>query len=253
MILDILETVKSAFDRINSKASLGVAGLAIGLITVLFGGLALAGAATLVNPILAGVIGLVIALVYIAGLASMTVGSLRAFDQKTVNKEMFTENILWPFLRMTGSNIVLQAFIFGAAYLVFYPAAILTLGASGMLQAGAETMPELGTAAMTGLGIAGAITVAAALYVFAALSLSLPRISISDKRLFQSLDESVQATKGKRLKVMVTMAPFVLLLIAALAALLYLGEILGLLVYIALAIIAGLYWLALLAELNDRL
>lgn len=253
MSFNISETIKSTFSRIGSKASLGVGAFTLGILLLLLLGSAATGAATLVSPVLAVVVGLVTFAVYIAGAASLMVGSLRAFDQEAIEKGMFTENILWPFLRMTGSSIILSNFIYLAVILVLYPAALLTFGASGLMQGAAETTPEMGATVIASLGIAGGIAVAAALYVFAALSISLPRISISDKRLFQSLDESVQVTKGNRLKIAATIAPFALLLAAAVAALLYLGEILGFLVYIALAVIAGLYWFALLAELNDRL
>ena len=253
MKLSVKDTVKSTFDRIASKASLGVAGLTIGLIGLVFGGGILTGISVAISPILGAVVGMLTAAVYLGGLVSLTVGSLRAFNQKTVNKEMFTENILWPFLRMAGSNIVLQSFALTAAYLVLYPALLLTMGASGMMQGTMTGAPDLGTTAIAGLGISGGITAVIVLYIFAALSLALPRIAISDKRVFQALDESVQATKGSRLRIAAAILPFAALIGAGLAALFALGEVVGFLVYVALAVISSLYWLALLAELNDKL
>jgi len=253
MSFNISDTVKSTFDRIASKASLGVGSFALGLLIILFLGTAATGAATMVNSALAGIIGLVTAAVYIAGVASLTVGSLRAFDQEELEKGMFTENIVWPFLRMFGSNIIVTHFIYLAVLIVLYPTILLTMGASGMLEGTAETMPELGNAAIAGLGISGGITAVVVLYVFAALSLSLPRIAISDKRLFQSLDQSVQVTKGNRLKIAATILPFLALIGIGLTALVALSSILGGLIYLTLVVLGGLYWLALLAELNDRL
>lgn len=254
MSLDIIDTISSTFSRVASKASLGIAAYAIGLLLVIFLGGGAAGAAATVSTALAAIIGIVVALVYVAGLASLTVGSLRAFDEKNVDKGMFTENIAWPFLRMMGSNIVLQSFIFTAIYLIAYPAMILTLGASGMMAAGAMgTTPQLGTAGYAALGLAGGLVAITALYVLATLSLSLPRIAVNNKRMFQSLDESVQATKGSRLKIIAALIPFAVMLTVAVIALAALNPIVGFLVYVILGIISGLYWLALLTELNDRL
>jgi len=254
MSLDIKDTISSTFSRVGSKASLGVAAYALGLLLVVGLGAGAAAMAATVSTALGALIGIVVAIAYIAGAASLTVGSLRAFDQKTVNKGMFTDNILWPFLRMTGSNIVLQSFILTAIYLIAYPAMILTIGASGMMAAGAMgATPQLGTAGYAALGLAGGLGIAAVLYVLATLSLSLPRIAVSDKRMFQSLDESVQATKGVRAKIVAALIPFALLFATGMAALVLLGEILGFIAYIVLAITSGLYWLALLTELNDRL
>jgi len=253
MTLEVLQTVKSSFDRIASKASLGVAGLTIGLIAIVMGGATLTGISVALSPVLGAVVGMLTAAAYIGGLVSLSVGSLRAFDQKTVTKEMFTENIIWPFLRITGSNIVLQAFALTVAYLVLYPAILLIFGATGMMQGTMTGAPQLGDAAIAGLGVSGGITAILVLYVFAALSIALPRIAISDKRIFQALDESIQATKGSRLQIAATILPFAALLVAGAGALLVLGGILGTLLYMALAVIGSLYWLALLAELNERL
>lgn len=253
MSLDIIDTISSAFSRLSSKASLGLIGFLLGLMLVVGAGSIAAGAASTVSTALAVLIGVAVGIAYIAGLASFTVGSFRAIDQQSLEKEQFTENIVWPFLRMTGSNIVLQSFILMAVYLVMYPALLLGLGASGLMSMGAETMPELGATAYAALGLGGVLTALAALYVLAALALSLPRIAISDKRMFQSLDESVQATSGLRLKVIATMIPFAALTTIAVASIVLVGGIAGTAVYGLSAVIGGLYWLALLAELNERL
>lgn len=253
MSLDVTDTISSSFSRLSSKSSLGLIGFILGLMLVVGGGTLAATAATTVSTALAVVIGAAVAVAYLAGVASFTVGSLRVLDEQTVEKESFTENIVWPFLRMTGSNIIVQSFMLMAAYLVLYPALLLGLGTSGLMTMGSETVPELGTAAYATLGVGGLITAFAALYVLSALSLSLPRIAISDKRMFQSLDESVQATSGLRLKVIATMIPFAALIAIALASIVLVGGIAGTAVYGLTAVIGGLYWLALLAELNERL
>ncbi|MFP4038865.1 MAG: hypothetical protein ACLFTA_03730 [Candidatus Nanohaloarchaea archaeon] len=250
MSLDIGSTVSSTFDRIASKASIGVIGLLLGLLLVIGAGIIAVGAAASVSPVLAAVAGVAVAAIYIAGAASFMVGSLRAFDEENIEKEMFTENIIWPFLRMTGSNIVLQAFIFIAVYLVLYPVLLAGMGSS--LATGAEA-PALSSTGYAALAVSTGIVIAVALYVVSALSLSLPRISVNDKRLFQSLDESVQATSGERARIIAAILPFAILLGAGVAALTYIGGALGGLIYTVSIAIGSLYWLALLVELNERL
>lgn len=250
MTLDILDTVRSAFGRIASKATLGVVGVTLALL-LLVGGLGiLAGALTSISAVLGALVGLAAVAVYIAGAASLTVGSMRAFDEKDFNKEMFTDNILWPFLRMTGANITTQAFVFMAAYFILYPLLLVGIGGSVATSAGATAALSGATTALAAVG--GVIVAFIALYVLSALLLALPRIAVNDRRMFQALDESIQATSGKRLRVIATLLPFAVLIVTAFAGAFREG-IAGYTIYGVSIFLSSFYMLAILTELNSRL
>ena len=257
MKLDVIDTVLSGFSRIASRATLGVIGAMIALFLVIGIGFAAGGALMTVSTVLGGAVMALAFIGYIVGAASLGVGIFRAFDQKDFSKEIFTDNILWPFLRLTGANITIQAFAFTVAYVLLYP--ILLVGLLGSTAAsigsaaGASGLTGMSAGLMAGLGVAGLISLGIILYLVATLILSVPRIAVDDKRLFQALDQSVQSTKGNRLRIIATLLPFVLLLAVGMAALVALGEILGLLVY-TIAVIAGSFYTpAILTELNSRL
>jgi hypothetical protein len=249
MGLDIVDTVLSSFKRVGSRATLGIAAAALAVLIAVGAGALVSGMLSSVSGVLAAILMVVTGAVYIAGAASISVGALRAFDEKDFSKEMFTENILWPFLRMTGSNIVTQAFIFTAFYILAYP---LLLGGTaigaGALLAGGPGLGALGAVA----GVALAIAVIVGLYAMAALSLSLPRIAVNDTRLFEGLDESVQSTKGDRPRIIATILPAGIF-VAIAAAGIFSGGIPGLAIYLIGVLLAALYYLSLLTELNTRL
>lgn len=251
MKLDIIDTVLSSFSRISSLATLGIVGLFLALILFIgIGGFA-AGALKAVSPILAGIAGLLTAVIYIAGAASISVGALRAFDEQDLSLDMFTDNIVWPFLRMAGSNIITQAFILSVAYILIYPIAL-----AGFMSVGTTSM--MGTTGIsTGMMVAGIIvglpTLLIILYILSTLTVSLPRIAVKNKRMFQSLDESVQDTKGNRHRIIVTMLPFAILIGTAIAGPLLLGYTAGMAVYAISAFLGLLYFIALLTELSTRL
>lgn len=249
MTLDILDTVRSAFGRIASKATLGVVGVTLALLLIVGGLGILAGALTSVSAVLGSLVALAAVATYIAGAASLTVGSMRAFDEKDFRKEMFTDNIFWPFLRMTGANITTQAFVFMAAYFILYPLLLVSIGGSVAMSAGSAA---LGGATTALIGVGGAIVALIALYVLSALLLALPRIAVNDRRMFRALDESVQATSGKRLKVIATLLPFAVLMVTAFAGAFREG-IAGYTIYGVSLFLGSFYMLAILTELNSRL
>jgi hypothetical protein len=249
MELDIVDTVLSSFSRLSSRATLGVVGAGLALILAVGAGAMAGGALMSTSSILGGLVMLVTFAVYIAGIASISVGALRAFDKEDLSKGMFTENILWPFLRITGANIVTQAFMLTIAYILIYPLLLV-----GMMGAGAMSMASTGLGAGMGLagGIVGIIALSLILYILATLTISVPRIAINDKRLFQALDESVQSTKGNRLRVIATLLPFAALIAVAFAGT-FTGGLLGIAIYLVSVLVASLYFLSLLTELNTRL
>jgi hypothetical protein len=257
MKLDITDTVLSAFSRIASRATLGVIGAMIALFLVLGAGFVAGGALMTVSTFLGGAVMALTFIGYIAGAASLGVGMFRAFDQKDFSKEMFTENILWPFLRLTGTNITIQAFAFTVAYVLLYPILLTGLLGSSVASLGSATgasgLTGMSAGLLAGLGVAGLISLGLILYLVATLILLVPRIAVDDKRLFQALDQSVQSTKGNRLRIIATLLPFVALLVIGAGALSSLGEILGLVVYMIAVIAGSFYTPAILTELNSRL
>lgn len=262
MKLDLTDTVLSSFDRIASKATAGLIGFGIALGVIVTAGISAgtfvsglgeAGIGTSMGSSLSMLIYAITAVIYLVTVAMLTVGSFRAFDQQDVKKEMFTENILWPFLRMTGCNIVIQSFVLTALYLMIYPL-LLIGGASSYLLMGAV---GAGTG-MSPMLIAGAATailifVGTLLYIMAALTLSLPRISINDRRMFKALDESVQATSGNRLRIIAAFLPAAIFIGTGMASMMLIGGLAGIGAYIVLAAIGSFYALGLLTELNNRL
>ncbi|QKQ98677.1 hypothetical protein GKQ38_04090 [Candidatus Nanohaloarchaea archaeon] len=255
MKLDITDTVLSSFERIYSKATLGVIGAGLALLVFLAAGFMLGGALSTVSGVLGGLVMLLTFVAYIAGAGMLTVGALRAFDEETIRKEMFTENILWPFLRILGANITTQAFIIAILYVVLYP--LLLVGMMGSVASMSTAMTgAAATSMMAGLaplmGVGALIALLLSLYVFASLVLALPRIAVNDSRLFQGLDESVQFTSGNRLRVMVSFIPFVLLMAVAFGGMFQEGVI-GMIIYLLGALIGAFYNLALMTELNERL
>lgn len=157
---------------------------------------------------------------------------------------------------MTGANITIQAFIMTVAYLLIYPLLLV-----GMLGGSLMSIGSMGAAGAvggsTGMlalgGILGLIALSIILYILAALIISVPRITVNDKRLFQALDESVQITKGNRLSIIATILPFVALLALGVASLAAIDGILGTAIYGILVLIGSLYMPAILTELNSRL
>jgi len=124
-----------------------------------------------------------------------TIGGLRSLREDEVRRELFTENLLWPFGRILGANITTAVLAYGLGFLFVLPAGIL-----GMLSGAAtpEAVASSGGAAVI-LGFIGILLgLGAFLYVTVALLLAQPLVAIDNKRMFQALDESVQRTKGHR-------------------------------------------------------
>jgi hypothetical protein len=254
MKLDVLDTIKSSFSRIGSRATLAVVGASILLGLVVLLGLGAGSALMTMSGILGSLVMIVTFGVYITGLASVSVGALRAFNQEDFSKEMFTDNIAWPFLRMTGSHIVIQAFMFTVAYALLYPALLAGMAGSGIMSMASTGISTTGTGAAigAGAGLAGVLAFALILYVLSALLLSLPRIAVDNKRLFQALDESVQSTKGNRTRIIAALLPFAVFMAAAFAGI-FTGGLLGGAIYLVSSLVSSIYFLSLLTELNTRL
>lgn len=250
MKLELTDTVLSSFDRVASKATAGLIGIGIALGALITAGV---GTGVAVGGSISMLIYAVTALVYLAGVAVLTVSSFRAFDQQDLGKEMFTENIIWPFLRMMGCNIVIQSFAFTVLYLIAYPLLLVGGASSYLLMGAAGTGTGMSPMLIAGGLAAGIIFIGILLYIMAALTLSLPRISINDRRMFEALDESVQATSGNRAKIIAAFLPVAIFIGGGMASIVLIEGLAGTAAYMALAAIGSFYSLGLLTELNDRL
>lgn len=252
MKLDVIDTVLSSFSRMSSRATLGVVGAGLALILALIAGFMAGSALMNVSSILGALVMVLTFGVYIAGAASISIGALRAFDEEDVSLDMFTDNIVWPFLRMTGANIVTQAFILTVAYILFYPLILIGFAGAGAAEMTSTGMTGISSGLMLGAGVVGLLALLIVLYIMSALTISLPRIAVNNQRMFQALDESIQSTKGNRPGIIATMLPFAALLAAAFAGM-FSGGFLGGAIYIVSILVGSLYYLSLLTELNTRL
>ena len=127
-----------------------------------------------------------------------TIGGLRSFRDGELDRENFTDNLLWPFGRILGANLTAGIFAYALAF-VFLGPAILLAATSGITSLSGLTGAGAGILA---LGAIGAILgLAAFIYVSVMLMLAQPFIAIDDRRMFQALDKSIQKTKGDRLSI----------------------------------------------------
>ncbi|WP_414837653.1 hypothetical protein ACK3SF_05280 [Candidatus Nanosalina sp. VS9-1] len=203
MAVNALDILKHAFGSLKTPVGQKVVGLFFLVQALNIGGTLLmeSGSGTM--------IGISVALSLVAALVGVisTIGGLRAFREGEFSKEMFTENLVWPFGRILGANITTAILAYALGFLFILPAGILAMlsGAatpSGVAASGGLTMI---------LGILGLIMgLGAFFYVTVALILSQPLLAIDDRRLFQALDESIQRTKGHRSSIFVALLGLVL-------------------------------------------
>lgn len=200
MGLDPKDTVKSILGSLKTEVG-------ITLIAVLFS----LQVFNIISGTLAASTGLVSALGFVLSLAVtattlvVAIGAFRALDSGELEKEYFTENLVWPILRVAGSNIVMTAFA-AIALIPILPARSLLAGAAGMGMVG------------TALGVLSLLVgLWAFFYALLSLSVSLPEIVVEDNRLFESLDNSIQRTHGDRAGMFVALLPLLVLYTANLA------------------------------------
>jgi len=239
MDLDVLDTVKSSFNDVFSKlgaiALLGqiavgaIYGISLGLLTM--GGAA--GTAI-------GIIGILAYLV--AGLA-YAVGIFRVFRNEEFDIKYF-KNFGWPGFRLLTAGLTISTLAGTALYALAIPVVFMSsLGSAAGIGGGATLLAGL-------LGLVGLV---AALYIATATVLSIPIIPTEGKRTFEALDEAIQRSKGNRGRMFLTALPSIVLLVIGGASIALLGEAVGLAVYAALAIISGIYHIAVLNQLSERL
>lgn len=259
MSIDIVDTLKSAFGSLNTDTGRKVVGLLLGLqvlnltvVSLQAGGFALA-AASAVLQLALGIIGLIV-----------TLGVLRSFSSMSLEKEQYTENLLWPVIRYFGANTSTTLFALGIAALGLVPAAIAAAGVTGV----GAIAPQMVTGAsiigvLIGL-VGGVLGVALFAYIYSTLVVSLPMIAADDKRLFEALDTSIQRTKGSRMALVASLVLLILVFLSAVVAggilVAVLGmvseRVAGILAFAGYLLVSALFsasFLSLLTEFNERL
>ncbi|MFQ3275548.1 MAG: hypothetical protein ACI9LV_000352 [Candidatus Nanohaloarchaea archaeon] len=202
MSLNVTDTVKSTFGSLKTETGMKVLGLmfAVQLVNM-------AASMMLEMGAMASVAGGV--LTFAAAIAGIviTVGALRSFDTETISREQYTENLLWPVIRLTGANVVTTILAYGIAVVALLPAvlAAVALGAGTSVGTGALAGAGLPVAL---LGVAGFIAgIAAFLYIFLTLVVSMPMVAADDRRMFEALDKSIQRTKGSKFSMFLSILP----------------------------------------------
>jgi len=131
----------------------------------------------------------------------VTIGGLRSLRDEEFDIENFKQNLVWPFGRIAGANIVSVIFAYLVALIFIGPAALAAL-TSGVSSVAGLTGASAGVLALGGLG--AILGVAAFIYVSVTLILAQPFVAIDNMRMFEALDNSIQSTKGNRLNIFIT-------------------------------------------------
>ncbi|WEL22951.1 hypothetical protein [Candidatus Nanohalovita haloferacivicina] len=197
MALNASEAIKTAFGSLKTDVGQKLIGLFFVIQLVNIGSTVLTNMGMTALQIAGVVLGLVAALASIAA----TIGGLRSYRKDEVERSLFTDNLLWPFIRTLGANLTSAAFAYLLGLIFLLPAYIAVLGGVSSLAATGSIASGLGTAGIALAAVGGILGFAVFSYVIVTLLLAQPLIAIEDKRMFQSLDESVQRTKGSRLSI----------------------------------------------------
>jgi hypothetical protein len=189
-MVEAFDLLKTAFGGLKTDVGKKLVGLFFAVQLINFAGTYAAGMGTGAQA--AGVFASIF-----AALATIvaTIGALRGFREGELEKEMFTENLLWPFGRFLGANLVSTVF----AYLLALVALLPAIGAAGLSGITSASGLSAASALVIGLGGLGVIlAVGVFIYVAVTLILAQPLIAVDDRRMFQALDESVRRTKDER-------------------------------------------------------
>lgn len=143
-----------------------------------------------------------------------TIGGLRSLREDEVKLEYFTSNLVWPFGRTLGANLVTAVFAY-AISLIFVAPALIAAYTSGLTSLAGLTGASAGVLALAALG--GLLGIAAFFYVSITMILAQPFVAIDDMRMFQALDESIQKTKGNRLSIFTAFLGLILAYVAVAA------------------------------------
>ena len=140
-----------------------------------------------------------------------TIGGLRSLREEEVKLEYFKENLLWPFGRIAGANLITGILAYIVAFIFLGPA-LLIAATSGITSITGLASANAGVLALAGIG--GLLGLAALIYVSVMLILAQPFIAIDDRRMFEALDKSIQDTKGNRLNILMALLGYLLVYLA---------------------------------------
>lgn len=205
MSVDALEVLRTSFGSLKTSTGQKLVGIFFGIQLLNFGSSYLMESLSMTGP--AAVLGLLGGLAGIVG----TLGGLRSLREDEVRLENFTDNLIWPFGRVLGANIVTAVFAY-AISLIFLAPAFLAGLSSGITSVSGLTGASAGILALAALG--GLLGVGAFFYVSITLILAQPFIAIDDMRMFQALDESIQKTRDNRLSIFTAFLGLILVYIA---------------------------------------
>jgi hypothetical protein len=196
MALDAINTIKSTFGSLKTGVGMKILGLLFVVQLVNMGTTYFSTMGTGMM-IVSGLISLTAAAV----LLLITVGAFRSFDSGELTKDQYTNNIVWPLIRITGANAVTTIFAYGVALFALLPVVLVSVLAGAGAVAGGSILSAL-------LGIAGLVlAIGAFFYLFLMLTVSVPMIAIEDNRIFEALDRSVQRTKGEKISMFLAALP----------------------------------------------
>ncbi len=141
-----------------------------------------------------------------------TIGGLRSLREEEVKLEHFRENLVWPFGRIAGANLITGILAYMVAFIFLGPA-LLAAATSGITSLAGLTSASAGVLALAGIG--GLLGLGALIYVSVMLILAQPFIAIDDRRMFEALDKSIQDTKGSRLNILMSLIGYFLIYMGA--------------------------------------
>jgi len=203
MALDAINTIKSTFGSLKTGVGMKILGLLFVVQLVNMGTTYFSTMGTGMM-IVSGLISLTAAAV----LLLITVGAFRSFDSGELTKDQYTNNIVWPLIRITGAIAVTTIFAYGVALFALPPVVLVSvLAGAGLSSLGAGAVAG-GSILSALLGIAGLVlAIGAFFYLFLMLTVSVPMIAIEDNRIFEALDRSVQRTKGEKISMFLAALP----------------------------------------------
>lgn len=206
-MVEALDILKTAFGGLKTDVGKKLIGLFFVIQLFNLAGTLVSGMGAAAQA--AGILASLVAAV--AGIVA-TIGGLRGFREGELEKEMFTDKLIWPFGRILGANLVSTVFAYLLAIIALFPAFWIAV------MSGITSFSGLSAAstAVIGLGGLGALlAVTAFLYVAVTLVLAQPLIAIDDRRMFQALDESVRRTKGERLDIILALLGLMIVYLVA--------------------------------------
>lgn len=195
MSVDALDVLRTSFGSLKTSTGQKLVGIFFGIQLLNFGSSYLMESLSMTGP--AAVLGLIGGLAGIAG----TIGGLRSLREDNVRLENFTSNLVWPFGRVLGANIVTAVFAYAVSLIFLAPAFVVGLS-SGITSVSGLTGAGTGVLVLAALG--ALLGVGAFFYVSITLILAQPFVAIDNMRMFEALDESVQKTRDNRLTIFTT-------------------------------------------------